>query len=368
MKLRKKSNDDYKKQKDAFKIKNTYKNNTTGAEEELHTDNQSLKECPDDYTLIKKGKEKIAKLFLKVTCKGDDKKHEILFFKDKGIKVYSGKTYKKRDEGKVIQEINIKLTGFGKGLLPKKEFTEETEKAVIQFQKDYMKIEATGEVDSKTANAIDEFCEKYKETISEYECPCTNTAISGRPDADKRCTGFGKKQFKGEYKTGSSERNYKYEYPGIHRSLLWGISAIRFYMEETSYSVLKINRGYRCWSDNLHNPHHNNRTSTNHMGKAADLHFNKDSKRANLTSNMEYVREHFFSKYLGAPKSGVGQTHGFGWKKNKFGLEPKKFNGGASGATTWVHVDVREFDKIYLKEELFISKQDLVIGKKISEY
>ena len=35
---------------------------------------------------------------------------------------------------------------------------------------------------------------------------------------------------------------------------------------------------YRCWADNLHNPCHSNRTSTNHMGKAADLHFTKKGK------------------------------------------------------------------------------------------
>ncbi|MGQ3678600.1 peptidoglycan-binding domain-containing protein [Tenacibaculum discolor] len=281
---------------------------------------------------------------------------------------FSGaKVYKKGDKGKEVQEINIRLTGFGKGLLPKKEFTEKTEIAVSNFQKDFMKIEPTGIADYKTLEAIDKFCEEYKENLSDYECPCTNSSISERPDKDKRCTGFGKKQYKGKYKSSSKvERNNKYEYPGIHRSLLWGISAVRFYMKDTNYKVKTVFRGYRCWADNLHNPYHSNRTSTNHMGKAADLHFTKDKSRTKKVSDIEYIRENFFHKYLGAPKSGAGQTYGFGWKKNHFGLEPKKFNSGSSGATTWVHVDVREFDKEFLAESLFVNKQDKVIGEKLT--
>lgn len=277
------------------------------------------------------------------------------------------KVYQKGDEGDEVREINIRLTGFGKGLLPKKKFTDETEKAVSNFQKDFMQIEPTGIADFKTLEAIDKFCEEYKEAISDYECPCTNSSITGRPKKEKRCTGFGKKQYKDKYKsTSKTEKNYKYEYPGIHRSLLWGISAIKFYMKDTDYGVKTIFRGYRCWADNLHNPHHPNRTSTNHMGKAADLHFTKNKSRAKKVEDLEYIRENFFHKYLGAPKSGAGQTHGFGWKKNHFGLEPKKFNSGSSGATTWVHVDVREFDKEFLDESLFANKQDKVIGKKLT--
>ncbi len=274
--------------------------------------------------------------------------------------------YKRGDKGKVIQEINIKLTGFGKGLLPLLEFTKETEKAVSMFQKDYIKIEPTGIANYKTLKSIDEFCKKYKQKLSDYECPCTNSSITERPNKDKRCTGFGKKQFKEKYKSASkTEKNHKYEYPGIHRSLLWGISAVQFYMEDTDYKIKSIYRGYRCWADNLHNPNHTNRTSTNHMGKAADLHFLKNGKRTKEVTDLEYIREHFFSKYLGAPKSGAGQTHGFGWKKGKFGLEPKKFNSGSSGATTWVHVDLREIGKINLEDQFFSKEQNEVIGKNL---
>ncbi len=61
-------------------------------------------------------------------------------------------------------------------------------------------------------------------------------------------------------------------------------------------------------------------------------------------------------------------THGFGWKRGHFGLEPEKFNNGGSGATTWVHLDVREFGKVNLNEKLFVKKQSLIIGKKLTEY
>ncbi len=331
---------------------------------------------------LKKTKERKTYLFIAMDAEPEDQnwfevKYEEIFDNRPNLWYYGEgnwfeinkeKVYKKGDKGEAVQEINIRLTGFGKGLLPKKEFTDETEKAVKNFQKDYMETEQTGIADLKTQEAIDEFCKKYQETIADYECPCTNKSISGRPDKDKRCTGFGQGQYKGKYKSSSkSERNYKYEYPGIHRSLLWGISAIKFYMKDTKYDVKTIYRGYRCWSDNLHNPNHSNRTSTNHMGKAADLHFNINGVRTKKVTDLEYIRENFFSKYLGAPKSGAGQTYGFGWKKNHFGLEPKKFNSNSSGATTWVHVDVREFDKKYLEDKLFTKEQKLVIGKKLTE-
>ena len=64
------------------------------------------------------------------------------------------KIYQRGDEGDIVQEINIRLTGFGKGLLPKKKFTDKTENAVSNFQRDFMKIEPTGEVGEKTLKAL----------------------------------------------------------------------------------------------------------------------------------------------------------------------------------------------------------------------
>ena len=108
--------------------------------------------------------------------------------------------YRKGDKGSLILEINFRLAGFG-GMLPSKEFTELTEKGVIQFQKDYMKITPTGEVDLKTLYAIDEFSDKYRENITEYKCGCG------------QCDGFGQRQYKKEYikNNAKTEAYHKYE-------------------------------------------------------------------------------------------------------------------------------------------------------------
>ena len=248
--------------------------------------------------------------------------------------------YRKGDKGPLILEINFRLAGFG-GLLPTDEFTELTEKGVKQFQTDYMKITPTGEVDSNTLDAIDEFCDKYRENVDNYKCKCGE------------CDGFGKGQFKGEYRPGKSkiEAYHNYEYPGMHQSLLWAVSAARYYLTQKfdgKYSINCVSSGYRCW---LH-PITISKKTTNHMGKAVDLHFNKDGQRTRESSDMDLLRENIFCDEMGAPYN----RGAFGWEINKFGLEPFEFKRGKkNGATSWVHVDVREFQSAkYLKDEYFI--------------
>ncbi len=93
VKLRPKSDDDFKKLKDKFKVKNTYKNKNTGNEELLYPDDHNLKTCPDDYTLVKTGEEKIAKLNIKVTCKGEEKaNHKAIF--EECLEVEVGKDWR----------------------------------------------------------------------------------------------------------------------------------------------------------------------------------------------------------------------------------------------------------------------------------
>ncbi len=247
-----------------------------------------------------------------------------------------GKVYSIGDRGNVVLEINIRLAGFG-GLLPTDEYTEQTQKGVLQFQRDYMKMKnPSGEVDEKTLEAIDEFSDKYRENIDNYKCSCG------------KCEGFGKGQYKGEYsKTSKLEQYHKYEYPGMHQSLLWAVSAFRFYLIQKldgKYSINKISSGYRCWADN----NKNDRKSTNHMGKAVDIHFNKDSERTRKISDIEYVRD----KILISTNNGQIR-----WSaKNKFSVEPSKAKYvGEFTATTWIHIDVREFNSTkYLLDRFFI--------------
>ena len=86
------------------------------------------------------------------------------------------------------------------------------------------------------------------------------------------------------------------------------------------------------------------------MGKAVDLHFNKDGQRTRESSDMDLLRENIFCDEMGAPYNGGD----FGWLKNRFGLEST-----SDGADKWVHLDVREFDsKLYLKDEFFVKTND----------
>jgi hypothetical protein len=253
--------------------------------------------------------------------------HPIAFVEQ--MEKVAGKTYSIGDKGKAVLELNIRLAGFG-GLLPTEEFTEQTEKGVKQFQRDYMKMaNPTGIADMNTLNAIDEFSEKYRENVDNYKCPC-NT-----------CGGFGKGQFKGEYnRTPHVERNHKYEYPGVHQSLLWAVSAVRYYSKDGNHRVTGISSGYRCWTDN----NNKRRTSTNHMGKAVDITFTgilagKEPTNLPLLRN---IRRDIFVRNLNTTE----------WVRQGFSTEPIGVNDGQTWS--WMHLDVREFDISYREDKYFI--------------
>ncbi|OWP82796.1 hypothetical protein BWK59_13950, partial [Flavobacterium davisii] len=153
---------------------------------------------------------------------------------------------KKGDKSELIREINIRLAGFG-GNVPTDEFTDRTEKMIKQFQRDYMKVPETGKVCGNVLRAIDDFCNKWHENISEYTCLCKNVR-----SITNKCSGFGKERYKDQYNsTPHVERYHKYERPGIHRTLLWGVSALRYYLSQQSiYKYLHKTAGYRCWEHN----------------------------------------------------------------------------------------------------------------------
>ena len=247
--------------------------------------------------------------------------------------------YKQYNCGKLIQEINIRLAGFG-GNVPTEEFDERTKKTIMQFQQDYMGVPPSGKICGSLLKAIDEFCtnKAYDFNFEQTKCPCG------------KCEGYGngrnsftinKKEYKGK------------EYPGMHRSLLFALKGLIFYLKKNKsyFSVSKIESGYRCWDNN----EQKGRKSTNHMGCALDLHFNLNGNRTRNVKDMEYIRLNFFCKYMNAPQK-TKKVYNFGWEANHIGLEPKQFADGSKGADTWVHFDVREFDQRKYKENAFYIK------------
>lgn len=260
-----------------------------------------------------------------------------------------GGTYcidKNSPPGELIREINIRLAGFG-GNVPTDQFTDRTEKMIKQFQRDYMKVPETGRVCGNVLKAIDEFQQKYIIDFDDVKCSCG------------KCKGFGNDKFP-EQKQNSkiAELKRKYEYPGIHRSLIWALRAAMFYTtvieKNMKYSVKCIFSGYRCWVDNdIHN-----RSSTNHMGKALDLHFNKNGKRTQILKEVEEIRQKIFVKYLG------NQVR---WNEtNKFSLEPGvAAYKGEFIASTWIHYDVRQFELKYLADQYFAKNINQVNGESI---
>lgn len=268
--------------------------------------------------------------------------------------------YKEKNAGKLIQEINIRLAGFG-GNVPTEQFDDRTEACIKQFQRDYMGGTATGKICGSLLKAIDEFCENtsYDFSFEQTKCPCTNgkyKAFGGYT----LCSGYGNRK--------------NNEHPGMHRSLLFILKALLFYLKKTKskYTLDCIYSAYRCTTDNNDSKRHTVRKSTNHMGNALDLHFKKDGIRTSSVDDMEAIRKDFFCKYMGAPEGKKNNTYYFGWERNKIGLEPKKFKNGASGATSWVHVDVREFtnykaDDFYIKEKNLLASKTLIqIAKELN--
>jgi hypothetical protein len=283
--------------------------------------------------------------------------------------------YKKNDYGNVVLEINIRLAGFGgmvkdkdKSVLPTREFTNETELAVKQFQRDYMKKdvkEQTGFVDYDTLIAIDDFCNEYREDLDNYKCQKNSNVIC------ETCGGFGLGQYQNLYLNNrkGEEAFHKYEYPGMHQSLLWAVSAVRFYtghyydlpenqMQSGDYRfqvgrpvehrshLSGISTGYRCWEDNKRN----NRTTTNHMGKAVDIVFEGIPEGDSIKLLKEIFAE-IFVRYL---KVQMQWTN-----TNRLSSEPFGINTKEGQTSSWIHMDIRTFDPTkYLKDEYFIKSKD----------
>jgi len=226
-------------------------------------------------------------------------------------------------DGDDVQELQIRLAGF-RGTTPDGDFGPGTALQVVQFQRDVMNMASpTGIADRETLLAIDAFAEKYPIDFEKLACPCG------------KCTGFGKQRFESSYRSAKPkiERNYRYEYPGMHRMLLWAVRAVFLYAPE--HDII-FTSGYRCADDNKKR----GRRSTNHHGKAIDLDIAKkpgEDKRDDMT-HCEQLRGIIVEK----------STAQIGWNAvNRKALEPKNI------APTWVHYDVRCYEKKYLEDRFF---------------
>lgn len=242
--------------------------------------------------------------------------------------IYGERVLRKDLEGPDVVELQIRLAGF-RGTVPDGQFGSGTELQVQKFQQDVMKsANPSRVVDRETFVAIDDFAKRYPiDFKGKLKCPCGE------------CGGFGQGRFKGRFMPGGEgqEKSNRYEYPGIHRMILWAARAAFFYMPQHRFSFTS---GYRCSVDNQKN----NRTTTNHHGKAVDLDIALlpgEGKREDL-DKCNAVR----GLLVELSNAQVGWA-----AKNRKALEPPDI------APTWVHYDVREYEPEYLRDSFFC--QDL---------
>lgn len=237
-------------------------------------------------------------------------------------------------KSELIREVNIRLAGFG-GALPTDEFTELTATCIKQFQRDYMGVPDTGKICGSVLAALDQFYDEYpiSSFMGKAACNCG------------KCSGFGNGKM--GVQSGINTAN---EYPGIHRSLIWILKSLNFYLKnefkDKKINVAYIESGYRC----IENNKKNERTSVNHMGLALDIHFHKNGVRTRELSDMEFIRKNIMAKKMGASEQRI---------RDKIYLEPKVFRSGEAGATSWVHFDITMFLAKYFNNMFKTKVSDL---------
>jgi muramidase (phage lysozyme) len=246
---------------------------------------------------------------------------------------------KKGDKSELIRELNIRLAGFG-GNVPTDEFTDRTEKMIKQFQKDFMKVPETGKVCGDLLRAVDTYQSAYPLNFKQIRCKCGT------------CEGFGKGRAASSYQVGDDEAHRKFEYPGIHRSVLSAYRASLFYTNRdkgiTGLQTYMISSGYRCHD----HPQYKKTHTTNHCGKALDILYSRtNGSESKNPGDVVKMRTDIFIKYLNAGVDWVGP-------KDIFNLESTRM-----GAGSWVHVDVREFSQKYLTKNYFVKSNVDFNGK-----
>jgi hypothetical protein len=237
---------------------------------------------------------------------------------------YRSRTLSDGMTGDDVIELQMRLAGF-RGTLPDGDFGGGTKLQVQSFQRDVMGIaNPNGVADASVFDAIDAFAAQHPVNFAQLRCPCGV------------CNGFGRGKFKGLYSNARKvEMFYRYEYPGIHRMILWAYRATQFYARVEGWQ-LTINSGYRCSENNRIN----GRSSTNHHGKAIDIDI--------LNAPSKVVDRDRCNRLRGILVSKANAQ--IGWlASNRKSLEP------ADIAPTWVHYDVRSYDRKYLDDRYFVT-------------
>lgn len=237
-------------------------------------------------------------------------------------------TIQRRDGGTDVVELQLRLSGF-RGTIWDGDFGPGTELQVMTFQRDVMNdASPLGIVDADTFDALNNFVADFPVDFQTINCPC------------EECPGFGQNRFTGSYRAGKPhvEAYHRREYPGIHKAILHAFRGACFYLGRAGFPVPVLTSGYRCW---VHN-HAKNRRSTNHMGKALDLDFPLqpgEDKRDDANRCDE-------ARGVLVEKAGFQ----VGWHgTNRKALEPSHI------APTWIHMDVRCYEDVYLVDELFVA-------------
>ncbi len=264
------------------------------------------------------------------------------------------------DKGPLIEELNIRLMGFGNTVsapLAWNEFTTKTESAVKQFQRDYMGVAETGKVCGAVLVALDDFRAKHPVNLAKMKCRCG------------KCDGFGNNQLDSKQAGVFTDAQHTkprpgVEYPGMHRALLWSLRAALFYVhtkdKALNYKFLRISSGYRCWFDNAgyldgKANAKTKRNSINHMGTALDVQFVRGTATTRCQdADIDLLREKVFIGRMGAQLN---------WRNpDMLSLEPAKFKNGDSGATSWIHIDLRKLSSSYLDNRYFATHQAAADG------
>jgi hypothetical protein len=225
--------------------------------------------------------------------------------------------------GPDVVELQIRLAGF-RGTLLDGDFGPGTELQVQKFQADFMgQASPSRVVDRATFKALDAFADRFPLDFNTLRCPCG------------QCSGFGSGRFKGRFIPGAEgqEIGNRYEYPGLHRMILWAARAAMHYLPQHQFS---FSSGYRCSVDNQQH----GRSTTNHHGKAVDLDITMkpgETKRDDR-DKCDAVR----GRLVELSNAQVGWA-----ASNRKALEPSDI------APTWVHYDVRCYEPQYLRDEFF---------------
>lgn len=237
-----------------------------------------------------------------------------------------GDPLKRGDKGPDVVELQMRLAGF-RGTVPDGDYGPGTELQVVSFQRDVMAMKKpTGAADLATLAAIDAFGAAHPVDFQQLTCKCGV------------CDGFGQGLFKGKYRGGRKiEAYHRYEYPGIHRMLLWAYRGAMFYAGHKGWK-LTVNSGYRCSEDNRQH----GRSSTNHHGKAIDMDILGAPSKMIDRERCNALRGLLVEK----ANAQVGWAAG-----NRKSLEPAEI------APTWVHYDVRSYDRKFLADRYFVKTQ-----------